>query len=63
VARMGDRRVIWQEAGVVVIVSGAVVFLARRLFGRLGPKKKTGTVTFVPLGKVKRGSEPGAGCH
>jgi hypothetical protein len=55
----------WQEAGVAVIVAGALVFLARRLFGRLGPKK-TGTVTFVPLGRVKRGPQGGGGsggCH
>ena len=54
----------WQEAGVVAIVAGALVFLARRLFGRLGPKKP-GTVTFVPLGRVKRGPGPGtgSGCH
>jgi ABC-type transporter Mla subunit MlaD len=52
----------WQEAGVVLIVAGALVFLARRLFGRYGPKKKKGTVTFVPLGQVKRG-QGGSDCH
>ena len=59
---MGDGRLMWQEAGVVVIVSGALVFLARRLFGRVRPKKKA-SVTFVPLGQVKRGPQGGGGCH
>ena len=58
---MGDD-VIWQEAGVVVIVAGAVVFLARRLFGRFGPKKPA--TTFIPLRTVKRHSgSGGGGCH
>ena len=42
----------WQEAGVVVIVSGAVAYLARKLFG-LGPKPKT-PPSFVPLSDLKR---------
>ncbi|MGE3274916.1 MAG: hypothetical protein AB7O67_07375 [Vicinamibacterales bacterium] len=47
----------WQEVGVFLIVSGAVVFLVRRFMGPR--KKKGGTTAFVPLGEVKRNS----GCH
>lgn len=45
----------WQEAGVVLIVSGAVAYLVRKIFGR--PRK--GTSTFVPLSKVKKRDD----CH
>jgi hypothetical protein len=47
-----------QELGVVVVVSSAVVFLAKRLFGKLKPR---GSASFVPLTAVKR--KPKAGCH
>lgn len=54
----------WQELGVAAIVAGAVLFLARRLFGRFGPKPK-GTTTFVPLAKMRSGpgTGDGPGCH
>ena len=52
----------WQEVGVALIVCGAVLFLARRLFGFRAKKKKS-TVTFVPLGSLKRDSSSGGGCH
>jgi hypothetical protein len=42
----------WQEAGVVVIVGGAVAYLARKLFGA-GPRKRT-PPSFVPLSALKR---------
>ena len=49
----------WQDAGVALIVLGALFFLAQRLFG-FGPRKKTGTETFVPLGQVRRRHDS---CH
>jgi hypothetical protein len=42
----------WQEAGVVVIVSGAVAYLARKLFG-IGPKPRK-PQSFIPLSALKR---------
>lgn len=48
-----------QEVGVALIVVGAVVFLARRLFGRASDKSKA--VTFVPIGKLKK--KPDEHCH
>jgi hypothetical protein len=48
----------WQDAGVALIVLGALWFLFRRAFG--APPKK-GTTTFVPLGQVKRRDD--RGCH
>lgn len=47
-----------QELGVVVVVIGALVFLARRLFGKFKPR---GAATFVPLTTIKR--KPKTGCH
>jgi hypothetical protein len=47
-----------QELGVVIVVSGAVVFLAKRLFGKLKPR---GSASYVPLTAVKR--KPKTGCH
>jgi hypothetical protein len=41
-----------QDVGVVVIVGGAVAYLARKLFG-VGPKRKT-PPSFVPLSDLKR---------
>lgn len=44
----------WQEAGVVLIVGGAVGYLARKLFG-LGPRPKPKQPpSFVPLSDLKR---------
>ena len=43
----------WQTAGVVVIVAGAVWYLARKFFGR--PKSKA-TASFVPLSSLKKPS-------
>jgi len=45
----------WQEAGVILIVGGAVVYLIRKIAGR--PRR--GASTFVPLSKVRRGDD----CH
>jgi hypothetical protein len=42
----------WQEAGVVIVVAGAVGYLARKLFGA-APGKKTSS-SFVPLSQLKR---------
>ena len=42
----------WQEVGVVVIVAGAVAYLARQLFST-GHKKKAPS-SFVPLSELKR---------
>ncbi len=42
----------WQEAGVVVIVSAAVYYLYRKLFGR-SPARKV-PPSFVPLSNLKR---------
>lgn len=49
----------WQEAGVALIVLGAVAFLARRLFGRATPRPKA--ATFVPLRDLKKKRDDG--CH
>jgi hypothetical protein len=43
--------VTWQDVGVVVVVGGAVYYLARKLFGR--PARKV-TTTFVPLKSLKK---------
>lgn len=48
-----------QDIGVVLIVLGAVAFLARRLFGRAADKPNA--VTFVPIGKLKK--KPDEHCH
>ncbi len=48
-----------QEIGVAVIVLAAVVFLARRLFGRV-PPRPTAT-TFVPIETLKK--QPDRHCH
>lgn len=42
----------WQDAGVILIVGGAVYYLYRKLFGR--PSKKTAPTSFVPLSQVKK---------
>jgi hypothetical protein len=42
----------WQEAGVVLVVGGAVAYLARKLLS-IGPRKKP-RASFVPLSQVKR---------
>jgi hypothetical protein len=50
----------WQTAGVVAVVSGAVSFLAQRLFaGRR--RRKEAAQTFVPLSSVKK--RPDHHCH
>jgi hypothetical protein len=43
---------VWQEAGVVLVVAGAVGYLARKLFGA-APRKKS-PPSFVPLSQLKR---------
>ncbi len=44
----------WQEIAVVVIVAGAVYFLARKFFG-VGPRRPKKTPTsFVPLQTLKK---------
>lgn len=52
----------WQDAGVVIVVAGAVAFLARRLFPAAAPRQ--GASTFVPLATVrsKARRDPPA-CH
>ena len=42
----------WQEAGVVLVVAGAVAYLARKLFGAAHRKKAP--ASFVPLSQLKR---------
>lgn len=49
----------WQHGIVTLIVTAAVVFLARRI---LGAGKPTSAVTFVPLGRLKRPSNRDT-CH
>jgi hypothetical protein len=41
----------WQDVGVVIVVGGAVYYLARKFFGR--PARKVPT-TFVPLKNLKK---------
>jgi uncharacterized membrane protein len=41
----------WQTAGVVIIVSMAVWYLARKFFGR--PRSKS-TASFVPLATLRK---------
>ncbi len=41
----------WQDLGVVIVVGGAVAYLARKFFGR--PTRKVAT-TFVPLKNLKK---------
>jgi hypothetical protein len=41
----------WQDLGVVVVVGGAVYYLARKFFGR--PARKV-TTSFVPLKSLKK---------
>jgi hypothetical protein len=43
----------WQEAGVLVVVGGAVVYLARKLFG-IGVRPKKKPAGFVPLSSLKK---------
>jgi hypothetical protein len=44
----------WQETGVVVVVGGALVYLARKLFG-VGPRARARKPqSFVPLSDLKR---------
>lgn len=43
----------WQEVGVVVVVAGAVYYLARKLFG-LGVRRKKAPPTFIPLESLKK---------
>jgi hypothetical protein len=43
----------WQEVGVVVVVAGAVYFLARKLFG-IGVRRKKAPSTFIPLESLKK---------
>jgi hypothetical protein len=42
----------WQEVCVVLVVSGAVCYLVRKLLGT-GPRPKAPT-TFVPLSQLRR---------
>ena len=42
---------IWQEIAVVLVVGGALYYLARKFFG--SPRKKP-TTTFVPLDQLKK---------
>lgn len=42
----------WQDAGVVLIVGGAVYYLFRKLSGRT--EKKKASSSFVPLSQLKR---------
>jgi len=42
----------WQELGVIVIVGGAVAYLARKFFGT-APRRKP-PPSFVPLSQLKR---------
>jgi hypothetical protein len=47
---MGDVNM-WQEAGVVLLVGGAVYYLVRTLFG--SPPSRT-TTSFVPLKDLRK---------
>jgi hypothetical protein len=50
----------WQTAGVVAVVSGAVYFLAHRMFV-IRRRRKGPAQTFVPLSSVKKRSDKA--CH
>jgi len=50
----------WQSAGVVAVVSGAVYFLAQRMFV-IRRRRKQPAQTFVPLSSIRKGS--GDRCH
>lgn len=43
----------WQEIGVVVLVLGAVAYLARKLFG-IGERKRKTNTSFVSLDSLKK---------
>ncbi|MEZ5285707.1 MAG: hypothetical protein R2712_13055 [Vicinamibacterales bacterium] len=43
----------WQDAGVVAIVAGAVYYLGRKFFGR-GPRTPSASSSFVPLSSLKK---------
>jgi hypothetical protein len=49
----------WQTAGVITIVSGAVYFLAQRVFA-VRRRRKGPAQTFVPLSSIKKRSDQ---CH
>ena len=46
----------WQDAGVVLIVAGALLYLGRKLFGPAAKKKAP--ASFVPLSQIKRRRQP-----
>jgi hypothetical protein len=50
----------WQTAGVVAVVSGAVYFLAQRLFANRRRRKQPAG-TFVPLSSIRKRSDHD--CH
>jgi hypothetical protein len=43
----------WQEIGVVIVVIGAVVYLARKLFG-IGERKRKANTSFVSMDSLKK---------
>jgi hypothetical protein len=47
----------WQEVGVVLVVMGAVAYLARKLFG-IGERKRKTNTSFVPLDQLKKNKRP-----
>ena len=48
-----------QDLGVLLIVSGAVLFLVRRVI----PGRQKPAETFVPLGSIKHRREHEKNCH
>lgn len=42
----------WQDIGVVIVVGGAVYYLARKVFG--SPRQKKPATTFIPLDRLKK---------
>jgi hypothetical protein len=52
----------WQAAGVAVIVSGAVWFLAQRMF-LVRRRRKRPAQTFVPLSSIRKRPDEDKGCH
>jgi hypothetical protein len=43
----------WQDAGVILVVGGAVYYLARKLLGVPG-RRKAPPPTFIPLSEIKK---------
>jgi hypothetical protein len=52
----------WQDVAVFLIVSGALLFLFRRVFARRRARSQPAQ-TFIPLTAIKKRPDAGGGCH